>query len=205
MKSYYRLFVVLALWLGLSTPSSSQREVLVEPSNGPGHNIDLLAQTIIADSTGRRNALPQKTVYVLKRDGVYPIVTLIVNRDFELHIKAEDGAGLLPYLTPSPRADGGYNKFFNFRQNGSLTNLELDQLRPSGDVNNRAVEVYDKASLWVRGCVLSHDRGAALTLISDSCSIYIYDSIFHSHGHPKSIGGKAGLWMSVRQPIRTRL
>ncbi|MGH7452994.1 MAG: hypothetical protein ACRENG_16715, partial [bacterium] len=162
---------------------------MVAPSNGPGHNEDLLAQTIIADSTGRRNALPQKTVYVLKRDGVYPMVSLIINRGFVLHIKAEDGPGLPPFLTPRPTAANTYNAFFNFRKDAILENLELDQLRPSGDVNNRAVQVFDKASLWVKGCVLSHDRGAALTLASDSCSIYIYDSIFHSHGHPKSIGG----------------
>lgn len=149
---------------------------------------DELAKVIKADSTGRR-ATTQRTIYELKRGGYYPVVSAIENKDFFLHIRAENAPGLLPLLQASPTSGTTYAYNINFRSSGKLENLILEATQPTGGVRNRYINIYNGASVWLTGCEIMHDRGSAIAMQSNDCSLYIEDCFLHSLGHPKSLGG----------------
>ncbi len=190
-----RMIYTVVLLVFAAGMAQGQRLVTVLPDV-----VDGLAQTIKADSVARMNALPTQTIYMLKRNGYYPCVSAIDNTNYFLHIKAESGPGYRPLLVPSPTAGTTYAYMLNFRFNGKLEGLTLDASRPTGGVNNRYINVYNSASLWVKDCEVMHDRGSAFALIGDSTSLYIDDSFIHSCGHPKSVGGN-GRIVDVRSLV----
>jgi hypothetical protein len=188
MKKYFNGLLQAALLFSMLIGVSFAREVIVEP-----YINDNLALTIAADAEARTNALPEITTYILKRDGIYPMVSLIENYGYFLHVKAEDGDGALPKLVPSPKADGTFNRFFHFRDDAMLQNLDIEAAQPTGGFNVRHIRVYDGATLTVKGCYLQHDRGSALSIWSDSSTVYVEDCIVSSSGHNKSVLGNGRL------------
>jgi hypothetical protein len=179
-RTIYAL-VILALMI---FTANAQRLISVPPDV-----VDGLALTIKADSAARTAAFPLQTIYMLKRGGYYPVVSAIENPNFFLWIKAESGTGYKPLLVPSPTTGTTYAYNINFRSSGRLEGLTLEAARPTGGVNNRYINIFNGASLWVKDCEVVHDRGSAFALLSDSCSIYIEDCFIHSHGHNKVVGG----------------
>ncbi len=180
MKKTIYAIVLFAVMISLA---QSQRLITIAPGK------DAIYTTIKADSAARMAALPTQTIYMLKRGGVYPCISLIENTNYFLHIKAESGTGYKPLLIPEPTTGTTYAYNINFRFNGKLEGLTLDASRPTGGVNNRYINIYNGASLWVKDCEVMHDRGSAFALLSDSCSIYIDDCFIHSVGHPKTLAG----------------
>ena len=179
-KSIY----TLVLFAVLAGTTQGQRLV-----NVPPNVIDGLATTIQADSVARTAALPTQTIYILARNGYYPCVQAINNYNYFLYIKAASGTGYRPLLVPSPTSGTTYAYNINFRSNGKLEGLTLEASRPTGGVNNRYINLYNGSSLWVKDCEVMHDRGGAIAIWSDSCSLYMEDCFVHSIGHPKSLGG----------------
>lgn len=177
-----RTITIFAMLLVLVCTAFGQRLVTVQPGD------DAIAQTIKSDSVARTAALPQQTIYVLKRDGVYPLIS-VIDANFFLYIKAEAGTGFKPYLITKENSANAVAQIMNFRASGKLEGLTIEQRSLNGNVGNRRINVYNGSSLWVKDCEIVHDRGSALTLQSDSCSIYVEDCFIHSHGHPKSLGG----------------
>jgi hypothetical protein len=180
MKKTIYAIVLIAVLVGLA---QSQRLITIQPGK------DAIYTTIKGDSVARMAALPTQTIYILKRGGVYPCVSLIENTNYFLYIKAESGTGYKPLLIPEPTTGTTYAYNINFRSSGRLEGLTLDASRPTGGVNNRYINIYNGASLWVKDCEVVHDRGSAFALQGDSCSIYIDDCFIHSIGHPKTLGG----------------
>lgn len=205
MRMRTSIIIVLALLLGLSFQAGIAREVTVAPVNNGGV-IDGLPQTILADSAARAAALPAKTVYVLEAGGIYPMVTETINTDFFLHIKSDDPAGAKPRLVPSPRENGGFNDFFQIRSDAVLENLFITAMRtppPSFGASRHNIKIYDGATLKVYGCEVAHDTpGAAFSLWSDGCSLFLEDCFVHSNGHHASLGGNGRL-VSVRAALDT--
>ena len=184
------LVVVVCTGLG-------QRLITIPP------NIDdNIALVIKADSVARTAALPIQTIYILKRDGVYPMISPIDNNNFFLYLKAESGTGYKPYLIAKENSAAKIVQTFNFRSSGKLEGLTIEQKTLNGTPSNRVINGFNGSSLWVKDCEILHDRGAALALQSDSCSIYVEDCFIHSHGHPKSLGGN-GRVIDVRSASYT--
>ena len=192
-----RISYIVALLILMVCTSVGQRLIVVPP------NIDdQLALTIKADSAARTAALPTQTIYMLKRDGVYPLISPIDNTNYFLYVKAESGAGYKPFLIAKENSAAKIVQTFNFRSSGKLEGLTIEQRTLNGTPSNRVINVFNGSSLWVKNCEILHDRGAALALQSDSCSIYVEDCFIHSHGHPKSLGGN-GRIIDVRSAAYT--
>ncbi len=179
-----KLLTTLLVILFSISSIQAQRIVKVAPDL-----VDELAKVIKADSTARRAAAPQVTIYELKRNGYYPVVSAIENKDFFLYIRAEAGTAPKPLLQASPTSGTTYAYNINFRSNGKLENLILEANQPTGGVRNRYINVYNGASVWLTSCEIMHDRGSVIALQSNDCSLYIDDCFMHSIGHPKSLGG----------------
>ncbi len=209
MKKYFGIMFVLALFLGLFAQNSfAQREVTVASVTNGGA-VDGLPQAIIADSTARAAALPQRTVYVLENGGVYPIVTEMENIGYYLHIKTTDLAGAKARLVPAPRADQGFNDMFEFRTDGLLENLIIDAMRTQEpfSANRHNIKIRNNATLKVKGCEIAHDTpGAAFSVWEegpdDRNSLFLEDCFIHSIGHNKSLGGN-GRVLGVRSNMDT--
>jgi len=183
-----KLLFVCLLFVLIAVPAASQRYVIVTPEID-----DELARVISTDSSARNAALPTPTIYLLKRNGYYPVASKIENTNYFLHIKAEPGTGYRPLLAPIPTSGTTYAYAINFRASGKLEGLTLEAVQPTGGVRNRYINVYNGASLFVDDCEVVHDRGSAFAILSDSCSIYITNSFIHSVGHPKTLGGNGRL------------
>lgn len=181
MKRFINLFLVVVLFASVV---SAQRYVNVPPDVE-----DAIASTILADTDARTAALPTQTIYVLQRGGFYPTVSTISNQDYFLWIKGADGEGDLPFIYQSPTASGSYNDIIRAYKDAKIEYVAIDCLQPTGGYGNRVIKIYDGAKVTAVGVEISHDRAGALSIFSDDCSIFIYDSFFHSIGHPKSLGG----------------
>ncbi|MCX6142455.1 MAG: T9SS type A sorting domain-containing protein [Ignavibacteriales bacterium] len=190
-----RLITIFALLIVLVCTGAGQRLITVQPGD------DAIAQAINSDSTARKAALPTQTIYVLKRDGIYPLIS-VIDANFFLYIKAEAGTGYKPYLISKENSANALAQIINLRAGGRFEGLTIEQRSLNGNVGNRRINLYNGSSLWVKDCEIVHDRGSALTLQSDSCSIYVEDCFIHSHGHPKSLGGNGRL-VDVRSAAYT--
>jgi len=179
-----KLLTILAVSVFVFSSIQAQRIVKVAPDK-----IDELAIVIKGDSTARRAAAPQQTIYELERNGYYPIISAIENEDFFLYIRAEAGTDPKPYLQASPTAANTYTYKINMRSNVKLEGLILDASTPTSSVLNRHINVYNGASVWFKNCEIAHDRGGAVAIQSNDCSIYMDDCFVHSIGYPKGIGG----------------
>lgn len=190
-----RLVYIVTMVLILAGVSSAQRIIKV-----PANVDDILATTIKADSAARTAALPTTTIYELKRGGTYPLVSIIENTNFFLYIRAEAGTGYKPFLISKENAAGKVTQALNFRSNGKLEGLTIDQTSLAGIVGNRLINVFNGSSLWVKDCEMMHDRGGIIAMLSDSCSVYMEDCFVHSSGHPKSMGGN-GRVIDIRPTV----
>ncbi len=166
----------------------SAREVVIDP-NIPNE----MYNVITADSTARRDA-GEPTYYVLKRGGVYPIQTTIKAVDYDFNLKAEDGEGALPLVVPAPTEDGGYNRFIYFYQSGTFENIHFDMTRPNGAYSDRSLRIYGTdADISFKGCIMNHDRGGFIVIMSDSNDIFIEDCLFGNGNVHNAIGGNGRL------------
>ena len=185
MKKYFFFFLLFCIAAG---NLQAQRYVDVA-----SNTIDALPQTIIADSTAREQALPTKTIYRLERNGYYPMVTTINNNGFDLYIEAADGDGYRPMLQPSATEAGSYNTMFIIWSDLELKDITIENQQPTGGVNNRSLRLYNGSTIRLKNVEISHDRGGAVAIYSDSCSVIMEDCFFHSCGHPRSTGGNGRL------------
>ncbi|MCX6136416.1 MAG: T9SS type A sorting domain-containing protein [Ignavibacteriales bacterium] len=192
MKKSMTIFAMLVFLAGMV---QAQRIVPVAPGI-----VDNLATVIKADSAARTAALPTQTIYELKRNGTYECVSAIDNLNYFLHIRAESGTGYKPFLIAKENASAKVVCALNFRTNGKLEGLTIEQTTLTGIVGNRLINVYNGSSLWVKDCEIVHDRGSILAILSDSCSVYVEDCFVHSSGHPKSLGGNGRL-IDVRPTV----
>ncbi len=203
MRKYTINIFVLALLLGLLTQTGIAREVIVKAVQNGG-TVDGLPQAILADSTDRDAALPERTTYVLDNGGTYPIVTETVNEGYFLHIRTADLNGEKAALVPAPRADEGFNDFLEFRSDGLLENLIIDAMRTADPyaANRHNIKIKNNSTLKVKGCEITHDTpGAAFSVWEenpeDRNNLFLEDVLVHSIGHRKSLGGN-GRVLGVR-------
>jgi hypothetical protein len=196
MQKHVTGFVLAVMLVSMLIGQGFAREVIVEPFIN-----DNLALTIAADADNRASALPEVTTYVLKRNGIYPMVSRIDNEGYFLHIKGEEGDGALPKLVPSPKPDGTYNRFFHFYDDAMFENVDIEMAQPTGGFVVRGFRMYGVGmTLTAKGCYFQHDRGSAISIWADSCTVYVEDCIVNSSGHNKSIQGNGRL-IDIRPTI----
>ena len=147
----------------------------------------------ISDSTGRLGN--PNTIYELKRDHLYPQGNILKNFGYHLHIRAEEGDGLLPEFIPGKKANGDYgNDYIRTEDDMTLENIAFNAFRPDGAYLNRMVEIRaHKSRVVIDGCIFYGDRGAAVKMQADSLVVFIRNVTVGNAGHRKTTGGNGRL------------
>jgi hypothetical protein len=92
-------YLFLVLFLSFISPvllmgQTNPHEMLIPPWSGSNY----LNDVIVGDTTATGARVDPDRIYLLQRDGVYFVNTPIRNTDWELNLKAQDGAGRRPVI-----------------------------------------------------------------------------------------------------------
>lgn len=200
MKQIYQLAIIVAVsFLAILSTSAQEARIVTisgwDPSSGePADNyLNVVFDTIEADSTGRR-ANPN-TIYELKRGHLYPQGKIIQNYNYHLHIRAEEGEGLLPEFIVGKMPDGTYgNDYIKAMNDMTIQNISFSGYRPDGAYLNRMVELQGhKSRVVIEGCVFDGDRGSGINFLADSLKVFVIDVKVLNTGHRKVTGGNGRL------------
>ena len=104
----------LLLSLPITCLYAQERRVVVVPPDSVG----VLNNVIAGDTLDNGQRVDPRTIYLLKRNGVYKLVGEIQNQGYPLTIRAEEGEGAMPVLQPTPPSGGG--TFSHFTALGDL-------------------------------------------------------------------------------------
>jgi hypothetical protein len=182
-KSY---FLVLSLSI-LSLSAFAQR--VVEVASGTE-----LSAVIVGDTLDNGDPVDANTVYVLERDGLYPVAKeLRLNRI--LHIKAADGAGALPALYAQKDASNNYPKLINTKGDVTLENIYISnangpEANPKwggfrvGGTNSRVI---------LRGCHFEFDKASTVQIRADSIKLYMENCVAAKTGNYATYNGNGRL------------
>ncbi len=167
----------------------SAREVIIEPGD-PG----VLNETIHSDTTSTGERVDAETVYILRRDARYLVTAPIVNRDYHLTIKAEDGSGLLPKISPAVEADGSFTQVINSRGNLTLKDVYIETISPMGASRWGGIRLYGEGNeVLVDGCHITKERGGSFQLWSDNMKLTVINSRIGNIGDHYAHGGNGRL------------
>jgi hypothetical protein len=203
MKKNYRISLMIALFAMISFSVSAQRIVEIDgyipgvSSGTPEDYNDIITDAIVGDSTAR--AANPNTIYVLKRNHIYPMGGTINNYGYHLHIRGEEGDGFLPEIMSGKNATGVYNSMFIVsRDDITLENIQVNGFKPDGSFANRSVRHQGVGStVKLKNVVWYADRGAGIAFLADSIKAYIEDCVVQNTGHHNVVGGN-GRFIDLR-------
>lgn len=202
MRKMYKFMLIMAVGLMTVVAASAQDARIVkidgwDPASGEPDSLylDVVYETITADTTAAGERVDPNTIYELTRGHKYPQGQIIENYGYHLHIRAEQGDGLLPEFIVGKRPDGAYgNDYIKARNDMTIQNLVFSGYRPDGAYLNRMVEFRGhKSRIVIEGCVWDGDRGAGLAFLADSLSVFARDVVVRNTGHRKVTGGNGRL------------
>jgi hypothetical protein len=130
--------------------ASAQVEKILDPTAG------FLDDLIVGDTATDGSRV--ETTYVLQRDANYYVQGQFSNYGWKLIIKAEDGTGARPVVTPYPQADGtNYSHMIYSYGDIDLENIYFDcqslapneAIQPAGRV---LISGYEGAKIDINGC-----------------------------------------------------
>lgn len=153
---------------------------------------DVIYKTISGDRANR--TLGDGTVYLLKRNHVYVVASMIQEELLDLHIKGEDGLGRMPLiLHDNPPGTGVQGQaWLRAHKSTYLENFEYDARNPDNSFGNRSIDFRGPDSrIIVKGCRFVNERGGNLAIEAAGlrAKLYVYDCILGNAGHPMSFGG----------------
>jgi hypothetical protein len=203
MKKNYRFSLMIALFAMFTISLSAQRIVEIdgyEPGVSTGTLDDfnnVLMDAIDADSTARK-ANPN-TIYELKRNHLYPMGGIIYNYGYHLHIRGQEGDGLLPEITSGKDASGSYvGAYIRTKDDFTMENVLVNNFKPDGSYANRSVRYEGVNSrVILKNVVIYGDRGAGIAFLGDSIKAYIEDCVVQNTGHRAVVGGN-GRFVGLR-------
>ena len=128
------------------------------------------------------------TIYELRRGFPYLLTSSIQFEDFNLHIRAEEGAGARPLIMQSISSGGAaYAQHIRINGPGNITleGLHISGRTSLGSNNNRMVRINtDNVRLTVDDCVLEDAGQSIFRIQGDSTKMYITNSLFNRAGQP---------------------
>jgi len=183
---------------------SGAHDLVIEPITS---SIFYLNDVIAGDtlSTGaRKDSLRE---YVLKRDGLYLVNTLIRNNGYKLVIKAEAGTGEKPivYLYPSSSTLLPPGQFVNMAGDLTLKNLAISGYFEPGDtaklgglqgglINTAAIGL----NMIIDSCILTNTNGNHVRTDNAPKLVKITNTIFSNMGYLGRSNLGAGKAIDVR-------
>lgn len=193
-KNYYLTTILLLFACFVTSIAQDTRIVKVDgwdPASGD-NQVDfenLLFNAIVEDSTERETN--PNVIFELRRGHIYYLGKQIENYDFHLHIRAEEGDGLLPEIQASAKSDGTYGldyiKAFN---DLTLENISINGYLPDGGQQHWAIECRGNGSnVTFKGCAFDADRASPVCARADSLNIFISDCSLGNIGYRTAFGG----------------
>ncbi|MDA3892697.1 MAG: T9SS type A sorting domain-containing protein [Salinivirgaceae bacterium] len=208
MKNIYKLLVSVCLLLSFST-IQAQEPRIVEVSgydlNNPVGEVDdynnVLWDIIYGDTLGR--AENPNTIYMLKRNHVYPLGKIISN-NFPLHIEGEgtNDDGFLPEIIVGLKSDGTTgNDYIDSYSDLTLKNIYFNGDEGGGAYLHRMIEMRKSNSRFIiDGCALTGDNSGAVLLKADSLKVYVRNSVMGNLGHRYVMNGN-GRFIEIRSDV----
>ncbi len=172
MKKYLLILGVAAL---LALPElQAQRIVSVSPGVGT------LNDAIDGDTTATGERVDLNTIYELQDGGVYKLTRSIENRGkgsntdpYPLHIRAEAGSQVKPFLQPTVPSGGSSDRAFRINDHLTIEGLHVTNEDDLGALIDQTLRITaDNVRLIVRDCFLEKD--AQTTLRCDGANPKIY-------------------------------
>ena len=200
MRKIYKGFLGMAVFTAISFTISAQERVVEVTGYEPGVSSgtvddynNVLFDAVAGDTLGREEN--PNTVYVLKRNHLYPMGGRIDNYGYHLHIRGEEGEGFLPEIISGKNASGEYvSSYIRTRDDFTMENVLVNGFKPDGSYANRSVGFQGVNSrVILKNCVWYADRGAGLAFFADSIKAYITDVIVQNTGHHNVVGGNGRL------------
>ncbi len=195
MKKHYSFaFILILLLLPLAMKGQETRIVKVDgwdpsSSDDPTLYENLLYYAIMNDSTERKTN--PNVIFELKRDRIYFLGKQIENYDFHLHIRGEEGDGLVPEIQASVKSDGTYGLDYIHAFNDlTLENLAINGYLPDGGNQHWVIECRGNGStIRYDNVSFDGDRAAAVCARADSLKIYITNCTMGNIGYRTAFGG----------------
>jgi hypothetical protein len=203
MKNNYTfLFTLLLVFGALNALSQEVRIVKVEgwdPASGdaPTQYENNLYYAIMGDSTERKTN--PNVIFELERDHIYFLGKQIENYDFKLHIRGEEGEGLLPEIQGSVKSDGTYGlDYIRSYYSMTLENVAFNGYLPDGSYQHWEVELRGTGSTYkFKNVTFDGDRAASVCVRGDSLKVYIEDCTMGNIGYRTAFGGN-GRFIDLR-------
>ena len=181
-------FVVILLFLGLTTSINAQRIVNVAQGLGT------LNEAIDSDTTATGERVDENTIYVLQRDGYYLTTDVISNSGWPLRIQTADGAGNRPIVQPAV-LEGGVSTY-PFRPKGDfyLTGVYLTNMDQDGVLIERPIRASaDSITIVIDDCQIDFAGQAAMRIDNPWNNIIITNSIIGNMGRMSSPANGRGI------------
>ncbi len=169
----------LLLSLPITCLYAQERRVVVVPPDSVG----VLNNVIAGDTLDNGQRVDPRTIYLLKRNGVYKLVGEIQNQGYPLTIRAEEGEGAMPVLQPTPPSGGG--TFSHFTALGDLNQegLYITKVKEVGAYEERMIRVQsDSARVRLENCWLDGTGQSIVRLGNIGAKVYINNCIASNVG-----------------------
>lgn len=203
MKNKYFFLIMLFMVVGaFSSQAQEARIVKVEgwdPASGedPVQYENNLYYAIMEDTTARKTN--PNVIFELERDHIYFLGKQIENYDFKLHIRGEEGDGLLPEIQGSVKSDGTYGlDYIRSYYSMTLENVAFNGYLPDGSYQHWEVELRGTGSTYkFKNVIFDGDRAASVCVRGDSLKVYVEDCTMGNIGYRTAFGGN-GRFIDLR-------
>ncbi|MEX0720801.1 MAG: T9SS type A sorting domain-containing protein [Balneolaceae bacterium] len=169
------------------------RTVVVEPTNDFGD----LNEAIDSDTTETGERVDPNTVYVLKRDAVYILDGSLQNRDYFLHLAAEEGEGHPPVIFPGVMLDGSSQRIFNVRGDVKVEGIYFSHIDEIGAKKQNMFRVRSgETRIEIDNSWLEWETQSFIRYDNSDNDIFITNSVFRNAGQRSNPGN--GRWFDTR-------
>ncbi|MFY0627936.1 MAG: T9SS type A sorting domain-containing protein [Reichenbachiella sp.] len=204
MKTTNYLLLIAVIMCTYSVRSFGQEARVVvidgwDPSSGAAEDFNnVFVNAVNADTTDQGERHPN-TIYELRRGHKYPQGITLQNFGYHLHIRAEEGDGLLPEFIPGLNTKGKYkDDYINSANDMTIENIVFNGFTPDGGQLRSMFEIRQpKSRAIIDGCIFYGDNNTAINLRADSVSLFIKNVTAGNAGNRKSAGGN-GRFVDIR-------
>jgi len=181
MRNFYpiSLSFCLLFLVGLSGLQGADREVIIEPVIG---EINLIENFVEADLAANDTATVASTVYILRRDAIYPYQTMW-QPSYPVTLVAEEGEGKRPRMLPINVAAGEAPRFFRPTNSFTVVGIEFDGLDSAGEhTDNAPIRPRgENTRIWVEDCLIDFQRYEVMRTDNANQVVYFINNIVRNN------------------------
>ncbi len=170
------LYSIVIILIG-SSVVQAQDELIIEPSARG------ILNDIIAGDTSETGARNPNRVYVLRRNAVYKTTGEIINNNFKLRIRAEDGPGSRPIIQPTVGRGGESFRPFTVQDDIELRGLYVTSVDDQASFIERIMRVTaDSVRVDLDDCWFDGDAQSVVRFDNRAGKVYMTNCIVSHSG-----------------------